>query len=203
MFNAAKYADYVVGKPEFFKMLFIVMEFARVKGKTIFYIESIRAIDIVYNWMVYTFPELQGHIGILHSKIPDEARDIQTQMPIILTTIKSCGEGKHIDNLALGVLLAAPYSSKPLLRQVLGRMRNYDTMLIYCIDHGFQKIKGYYQASLGMFAKYALDISDLNLRGNDLLNEAYMRSLSNRNQYYENLYCQPKEGKIKVVSLVK
>ena len=202
MFNAAKYADYVIRKPEFFKMLFVIMEIARVKGKTIFYVESISAIDTIYNWMVYTFPELEGNIGILHSKIPDELRDIQTQMPIILTTIKSCGEGKHIDNLALGVLLAAPYSSKPLLRQVLGRMRNYDTMLIYCIDHGFQKIKGYYQASLGMFAKYALDVSDLNLRGNDLLNEAYIRSLSNRKQYYEELYCQPKEGKIKVMSLI-
>ena len=202
MFNAAKYADYVVNKPEFFKMLFIVMEIARVRGKSIFYIESIHAIDIIYNWMVYTFPELEGQIGILHSKIPDEVRDYQTQMPIILTTIKSCGEGKHIDNLALGVLLAAPYSSKPLLRQVLGRMRNFNTMLIYCIDHGFQKINGYYQSSLGMFAKYALDVSDLNLRGKEKLDGAYMTSLRNRNQYYEELYCQPREGKIKVVSLV-
>lgn len=202
MFNAAKYADYVINKPEFFKMLFIVMEIARVRGKSIFYIESIHAIDIIYNWMVYTFPELEGQIGILHSKIPDEVRDYQTQMPIILTTIKSCGEGKHIDNLALGVLLAAPYSSKPLLRQVLGRMRNFNTMLIYCIDHGFQKINGYYQSSLGMFAKYALDVSDLNLRGKEKLDGAYMTSLRNRNQYYEELYCQPREGKIKVVSLV-
>ena len=202
MFNAAKYADYVVNKPEFFKMLFVVMEIARVRGKSIFYIESIHAIDIIYNWMVYTFPELEGQIGILHSKIPDEVRDYQTQMPIILTTIKSCGEGKHIDNLALGVLLAAPYSSKPLLRQVLGRMRNFNTMLIYCIDHGFQKINGYYQSSLGMFAKYALDVSDLNLRGKEKLDGAYMTSLRNRNQYYEELYCQPREGKIKVVSLV-
>ena len=54
-----------------------------------------------------------------------------------------------------------------------------------------------------MFAKYALDVSDLNLRGNDLLNEAYMRSLNNRNQYYEELYSQPKKGKIKVVNLIE
>jgi hypothetical protein len=81
-------------------------------------------------------------------------------------------------------------------------MRNFNTMLIYCIDHGFQKINGYYQSSLGMFAKYALDVSDLNLRGKEKLDGAYMTSLRNRNQYYEELYCQPREGKIKVVSLV-
>ena len=186
-FNASLYAKYAIHRPNFYTMLFILIEMAMKRGKTIFYIENNDSIDFIYRWIMNTFPELQGRVGILNSKVAEEIKEEQKQKDIILTTTKSCGTGVHIDHIALGVILAAPFSTETILRQMLGRMRDYNTTLIYCIDHGFSKIRSYYQSSLGMFARYALDITDVDLKG-DKLNEAYQKVLMERTMRFEREY---------------
>ena len=189
-FDILKYIDYVVKRPNFYKLLYVLVAIAKKRGKTLIYIGKNDCIDTVYQWMNYWFPELRGNIGIYNSTIQDkDIKADQLNKYIILSTIKSCGAAIDIADLKLTIVLANPFKSKVIARQSLGRTRDKDTMYIEVVDKGFAVLKGYYKSKQGVFAKYATKCTDINLMDADLefqYEKLYAKSQEYYNQFSKN-----------------
>lgn len=200
-FLAIKYIDYVVKRPNFYELLFILLEIAKTKGKTLIYIGKVDAIYRVYNWIMYNFPELNGMVGMYHSRMDPDIKEAEKEKLIILSTIKSCGAATDIKGLQLTINLANPFSSNVIARQTLGRTRDKGTMYIDVVDTGFATLRGYYKHKQGIFSKYALDFRDVILR-KDMLHEKYMQMFANKMEWYNKLYSKDSDKKKKVMHLV-
>jgi len=184
-FDRNNYTNYVVTKPEFYKLIYILMDIARKKnGKTLIYIGTNWAMNIVYNWMNYHFPEYQGQIGIYNSTVPKETKQEQLNKKIILSTTKSCGAAVDIAGLVLTIVLAEPFKSEVLARQTLGRTRDSDTFYIEAIDRGFLAIKNYYKAKQPIFNKYATECKDVFITDAQIDN-TFQQILANRQREFE------------------
>ena len=199
-FSAVKYADYVVHRPNFYELLFILLEIAKTKGKTLFYIAKNSSIDRIYDWIMYTCPELNGRVGIYNSTVPAEMKAAMTEKDIILTTIQSCGEAVDIYNLKMVVCLASPFQSPIFVEQTFGRCRDYDTMYILVVDSGFPTIRAYYRNTAGIFARYAMDMNDVYLK-DPQLHESYRDMFQNKMQFYYSMYKNQKRDRIEVIKL--
>lgn len=106
---------------------------------------------------MYNFPELNGMVGMYHSRMDPDIKEAEKEKLIILSTIKSCGAATDIKGLQLTINLANPFSSNVIARQTLGRTRDKGTMYIDVVDTGFATLRGYYKHKQGIFSKYALD----------------------------------------------
>lgn len=157
-----RYIDYVTKQPNFYKMMYIVMDMVLAYGgRALFYIGTNEALLRVYRWMNINYPELIGDIGVFTSIVSKENKLAEREKKIILSTTKSAGLGEHIEGLKTTVVLAEPFKSEVLARQSLGRTRDRDTTYIELVDLGFSYIKNFYYAKLKVFNKYALSTSDI------------------------------------------
>ena len=172
-FSMIKYASYIINRPNFYKILYVIIDMCmNMDGKILIYIGRNESIAIVYNWMLYNFPFLNGCVGIYNSTIPKEYKEAQLNNKFILTTTKSCGAAMDIKGLKATILLVEPFGSEVLARQTLGRTRDANTYYIEIVDTGFNAIRNYYFKKLKIFNKYATQCSNILL--NDLtLNEKY------------------------------
>lgn len=172
-FDRNEYVNYVVRKPEFYQMIYLLMDFARKQnGKTLIYIGVNNAINLVYHWMEYYFPEYRGRIGIFNSLVPKEEKQAQLDKDIILSTTKSCGAAIDISGLVLTIVLAEPFKSEVLARQTLGRTRARGTRYIEIVDRGFATIKNYWKQKQPIFQKYATSCKDVFLSDKELTAKA-------------------------------
>ncbi len=156
-----KYVNYVVNQPNFYKMLYIIMDMViKCKGRVLFYIGTNDAILKVYKWMGDNYPEFIGDVGIYTSLMSKEDKLIEREKKLILTTTKSAGAGEDISNLKMTIVLAEPFKSEVLARQSLGRTRNKDTIYVELVDMGFTYLRRYYQEKLKVFNQYAKSTTD-------------------------------------------
>lgn len=181
-FSMTAYCNYIIHKPNFYHLLRILVEKILAKGKTLIYIGTLEAIDVVYRWIEYNYPELQGQIGIYTSNIPKEAKPEQLNKLIILSTIKSCGAAMDIDGLAMTIVLAEPFKSSVLAIQTLGRTRGIGTDYAEIVDSDFAVLYHYYKAKQNTFAKYALSNSRIDLRSSKLLFAYARKSIYDQQQ---------------------
>ena len=146
-----KYVDYVVKKPNFYKLLRILIDMInKVNGKVLIYIGTNAAIVTVANWILKHYPELYPEVGIFTSIIKEDKKS-QLDKRIILSTTKSAGAALDIKDLKMTIVLAEPFKSEVLARQTLGRTRNYNTLYIDIVDVGFSYCKSYYNAKKSIF----------------------------------------------------
>lgn len=156
-----KYINYVVKQPNFYKMLYIIMDMViKCKGRVLFYIGTNEALLVVYKWMLDNYPEFGNNIGIYTSLLTKEDKLKEKDKKLLLSTTKSAGLGEHIEGLKMTIVLAEPFKSEVLARQSLGRTRDPNTIYVELVDMGFKYIRKYYNAKLPIFNKYAQSTSD-------------------------------------------
>jgi hypothetical protein len=159
-----KYMEYLTTKPEFYKMLRVVMDLViKCKGRALLYIGTNNGILRVYHWICENYPEFIGNIGIFTSLVSKEDKVKEKKKRLLLSTIKSAGLGEHIDGLKMTVVLAEPFKSDIIARQTLGRTRDDNTMYIEMVDMGFRYTMKYYYAKQRVFNTYAKDVSDMTI----------------------------------------
>lgn len=173
-----KYTNYIVHNENFYKVLHIIMNrIINHGGKTLIYIGTIQAIEVVYNWIINTYPEFRYNTCILNSNIEDKGVIYRNQ--IILSTTKSCGAAIDITYLKRTVVLAEPFKSEVLARQSLGRTRDENTEYIEVVDRGFKIIGNWFNYKRSVFQKYALSCKIISLSDSDL-NTLYMKIINER-----------------------
>lgn len=179
-----KYIDYITKNPEFYKMMYIVMDLVlKCKGRVLIYIGTNEAILRVYEWICNNYPELIGDVGVFTSLMDTRAAKLkEREKKIILSTTKSAGLGEDIKGLKMTVVLAEPFKSEVLARQSLGRTRDKDTMYVELVDMGFKYIKNFYLSKLPVFNKYASSTEHLFIDSYEL-NARYNRLKEDRDEY--------------------
>ena len=167
-----KYINYVTRKPEFYKMLRIIMDMVKSAinkgGRVLMYIGTNDGILRVYHWIAENYREYIGDIGIFTSLVNKESKLKEREKKILLSTTKSAGLGEHIEGLKMTIVLAEPFKSSILARQSLGRTRDNNTFYIELVDMGFIYCKKFYYAKLPVFNKYATDVSDTIIDSHEL-----------------------------------
>ena len=185
-FNRNKYTDYLVSRPNYFKILRILMEVISTnttpEGKVLIYIGTNYAIGVTYNWLHYYFPRIP--IGIYTSAVPKEIKRSQLDNKIILSTTKSAGEALDLSGLEMTIVLDEPFKSPKLAIQSLGRTRAKDTKYIEVVDTGFKPISNFYKAKQEVFEKYATKRTRINLSQEDL--DSQVASLDARDSELRN-----------------
>ena len=167
-----RYTDYVVKKPNFYKLLRILLDMIdKVNGKVLIYIGTNAAIVTVANWIEKHYPEMYRQVGIFTSMIKEDKK-AQLDKKIILSTTKSAGAALDIKGLKMTIVLAEPFKSEVLARQTLGRTRDNNTIYIDIVDMGFTYCKAYYNSKRPIFDKYALECSVINLSNDELTAKA-------------------------------
>ena len=202
-FNRNVYTNYVVERPNFYKLLHILIDMIKkVNGKTLIYIGTNQAIQKVYDWMIENYPELKTKIGI-YTSIVTENKEAQLDKQIILSTTKSCGAAIDISGLKLTIVLAEPFKSEVLSRQTLGRTRAKNTMYIDIVDDGFFYTKKYFSSKKPIFEKYATECSNVNLRDDEITDRVntLMDQRSKLNQAVT--FCDPKEDKFYTTAITR
>lgn len=156
-----KYINYVVHQPNFYKMMYIIMDMViKCKGKVLFFVGTNDAIIHVYKWINENYPEFIGDVGIYTSIFDKEQKLEERNKKLILSTTKSAGAGEDITGLKMTIVLAEPFKSEVLARQSLGRTRSNNTLYVELVDMGFVYLKRFYYAKLPTFNKYAKSTSD-------------------------------------------
>lgn len=177
-----KYINYLVNKPEYFRLLTIIMDLAlKTDGKVLIYIGTNAAIMVTYKYLMMRYPELGGNIGIFTTLVSKEEKELNKDKKIILSTTKSAGASMDIDNLKMTVVINEPFKSHVLARQTLGRTRADNTFYIDCVDLGFNQLRRYYNYKRPVFDEYALSCSEIFIRQPDL-EYRYNDIVSKRNQ---------------------
>lgn len=146
-----KYTKYLLNKPNFYKLLTIIMDIAlkntKIYGqKCLIYIGTNEAIQTVYQWIIENFQDIAYDVGIYTSIIPKKEKAEALNKRIILSTTKSTGAASDIPGLRLTIVLAEPFKSEIIARQTFGRTRENNTKYIEVVDRGFnQCVKYYYE----------------------------------------------------------
>lgn len=163
-FNSKAYANYIVKKPNYYKMLRIIMDFIdKHRCKTLIYIATNNAIYETREWLIREYPEYANEIGVYSSLVDKKDKPAQLNKGIILTTTNSAGACSDIPDLKLIVMLAEPFKSAVLAKQTLGRARDRNTLYMEIVDDSFNEIRRYYRYKHVVFSKYALSCKDVNL----------------------------------------
>lgn len=162
-FNIIWYANYLPTRPNYYNMLWIVLEdfvFSKIskEGKVLIYIGTNNSIIRTYDWLKYTYPFYD--IGIFTTLVKKEEKQQQLEKKIILSTAKSAGVAVDIKGLEFTVDICDPAKSQVIIRQKLGRTRDWDTLFIDVVDYGFPELRYYYQSKQKIFRKYARKILD-------------------------------------------
>lgn len=156
-FDRNRYIDYLITRPNYFKMTQIVLDNAikstSPNGKILVYIGTNRAIMVTYNFLKYIFRNVP--IGIFSSLISKEQKKQELNNKIILTTTKSAGAALDIHGLEVTIILNEPFNSPVLARQTLGRTRANNTLYIDLVDTGFKSLMIYYKNKQKIFNRYA------------------------------------------------
>lgn len=177
--NRMAYIDYLVKNENFYKMLTILLDMAlRKPGKHLFYIGTNEAIKIVKSWIYENFPELIGNVGVYTSMTPTENKASELNKKIILSTTKSAGAAMDIKGLVETVNLAEPFKSRVLAQQTFGRTRGNNTVYKDIVDSGFFYTKKFYEFKRPVFAKYATECVEVNMKQNEL--DAKYQSIKDR-----------------------
>ena len=172
-FSAIKYTNYLVTRPNYFKILQILMEIVFKQttpdGKVLIYIGTNSSIMVTYYWLKYYYPTVS--IGLFSSLVPKDKKRDELNNKIILTTIHSAGAALDIKGLEITILLNEPFKSQVYARQTLGRTRARDTKYIEIVDTGFEAIRYYYNYKKKIFRKYAKSMSEIQLSDFELNNK--------------------------------
>ena len=156
-FNIIWYANYLCMKQEYYNVLWIVLDWALERlspnGKILIYIGTNLAIQLTYNWIKYHYRFYS--IGTFSSLVPKEEKKEQLNRKIILSTTKSAGAAVDIKDLEITIDIDDPSKSQVIIRQKLGRTRNWHTTFIDVIDIGFPQLQRYYELKQPVFNKYA------------------------------------------------
>lgn len=159
-FNIIWYANYFVTKEVYYYILRIILDWVLERlssqGKVLIYIGTNFGIQLTYYWLRYVLPF--HSIGIFSSLVPKEEKRSQLDKQIILSTSKSAGAAVDIPNLEITIDLNEPSKSQVIVRQKLGRTRNWHTTFIDLIDIGFPQLRKYYELKRPIFKKYANNI---------------------------------------------
>lgn len=160
-FDRNRYCSYLIKSPQFYKILTIAMEMIFRTGKTLIYIGTNKAIQIVYDWIIENYPELKDQVGIYTTLITNKVeKEKQLDKMIILSTTKSCGAAIDIKGLKMTMVLGEIFKSKVIARQSLGRTRDRDTTYVDFVDVGFDAVEGCYKAKKDIFEKYATSMTE-------------------------------------------
>ena len=188
-FDKNKYSKYVVQQDNFYKLLHILIKLAINNGdKNIFYIATNDAIKIVYKWIIDNYPELSNDVGIYTSIITENKKE-QLNKKIILSTTSSLGAAMDVKGLKMVVVLAEPFKSEVKARQSLGRTRDHFTYYIEIVDVGFQRIRRYHTSKMPIYKKYALSVSKIVLK-DDELDRRVSAILNERNILYRPFFIE-------------
>lgn len=154
-FDRIKYVSYIVERPNFIKLLIILINMViSMNGKILIYIGTNQGITKVYNTIIDHFPFLEPYIGI-YTSIVKENKENNLYKKIILSTTKSCGAASDIADLRVTINLAEPFRSEVLAQQTLGRCRADNTLYIDVVDQGFYFTKKYFESKKPIFSQYA------------------------------------------------
>lgn len=179
-FDRIKYENYLVTRPNYFKLLRILMEIIKHRlspeGKCLIYIGTNYAIQITYNWLSCYFKNLS--IGIFTSLVDKDSKRDQLNNRVILTTTKSAGAALDIPGLEITIILDEPFKSKQIAIQTLGRTRAKNTLYIDIVDTGFRSLRYYYKSKLPAFQKYATGCKELVISDNEL--DSRVKEIDNR-----------------------
>lgn len=172
-----RYTDYVAHQPNFSKLLIIIMDLAlkatmKPGTKMLFFIGTNKAIGVVYEFLINTFPFLENDIGIYTSVVSKEEKEIAKTKRVILSTTKSAGAAVDIPGLKVTVVLAEPFKSEVITKQTLGRTRADNTMYIEAVDKGFSQCMKYYYDKQSILKTYAKSCSVIRLSDLDLENRS-------------------------------
>lgn len=182
-----KYCNYLTTKPEFYKLLNVVLDLClRADGKCLIYIGTNYAISVIYRWLNNNYPELYNNIGIYTTLTAPDLKSEQKEKKIILSTTKSCGAAMDIKDLKMTINLAEPFKSEVLAIQTLGRTRADDTFYIDIVDMSFIQCRKYYYYKKPIFEKRAMSCTEINIDENEL----NMRNINIRKERVTRL-CRP------------
>lgn len=182
-FDRNRYVSYVVNRPNFLKLVIILIDMVyNTNGKILIYIGTNSGISVVYNYIISQFPFLNGFVGIYTSAVEKDEKEANLYNKIILSTTKSCGAASDIKNLRCVINLAEPFKSEVLSRQTLGRCREDNTLYIDVVDTGFFFTKKYYESKKPVFSMYAKSCKDIYMSDEEL----EIRSNAIQNKYSTN-----------------
>lgn len=164
-FNRLNYIDYIITRPNLYKLIFVIMDLCiPLGGKILFYIGKIEAIAYIADWMRYNFPLLANDIAIFNSTVSKEEKEmILRDKRIILSTTKSCGAAMDIQGLKCTVVLTEPIGSPVVTQQSFGRTRDDNTYYIDVVDEGFPALRRYHENKKEIFDKYATECIEVNV----------------------------------------
>lgn len=136
-FNSYKYIDYELNEVNntLIKVVFNILEnVLKLDGKILITSPKKSSVDLIAKSV---YEKFGIEVGTIYSKNNDEENKRNKDKRIISSTIKSVGEGSDIKGLRVLINLE-PVSSKLLIDQVQGRLREYgekeDTYLFYPVD---------------------------------------------------------------------
>lgn len=167
-FDRNKYVSYVTQRPNFLKLVTILIDMVLgMNGKILIFIGTNKGITEVRDYVVSQFPFLENYIGI-YTSATTENKDQQLLRKIIFSTTKSSGTASDIADLRVVINLAEPFKSEVLAQQTLGRCRTDNTSYIDVVDNGFYFTKNYYSAKKKVFSKYAKSCKDIVMSDDEL-----------------------------------
>ena len=188
-FDRNKYVSYVVERPNFLKLVTVLIDMViNINGKILIFIGTNAGINVVYDYIITQFPFLNGHVAIYTSAIDKSIKELSLNNKIILSTTKSAGTASDIFDLRCVINLAEPFKSKVLSQQTLGRCRMDNTLYLDIVDQGFYFTKKYYEAKKPIFSIYSKSCADIYMSDEELEN----RSENIINKYNTNkVMCMP------------
>lgn len=93
-------------------------------GKMLILSPTIASVNVIYNYLKKIFPD--ANIGTIHSRNSKATNDkIKAECEILISTVKSCGTGFDVKDLAK-LVVAEQFKSWILADQVSGRLRRRD-----------------------------------------------------------------------------
>lgn len=168
-FDRNSYVSYVVDRPNFTKLVTILIDMLfNMNGKILIYIGTNYGITSVYEYIISQFPFLNGYVGIYTSMVDKDSKEDNLHCKIILSTTKSCGAASDIRDLRCVVNLAEPFKSEVLAKQTLGRCREDNTLYIDVVDNGFYFTKRYYETKKPIFSMYSKSCRDIYMNDDEL-----------------------------------
>lgn len=164
-----KYLDYTVfnkGKEQFFKSIDIVLNSIEDKdGKAGFLLGKKSVVSAMFQYLTKIKGYDEDDIGILTSDIKDKKeRELQKDKKIILSTYKSLGTGLDIPDLRF-MIMCEPFSSKIILKQSMGRLRDIGGKLYYIIilDVGVHSRKNQHDTISKDLLKLSSKVTEFNI----------------------------------------
>lgn len=142
-FDSNAWAEYLFQKPENYKVVYKIIryfinKFYKKKGKVAIILHRNADVEKLYNSLIKKYGEDQ--VGIFTSLKTPKQRIEEVKKKIIISTDKSMGKAKNIDNLRF-IINTHSFGSKTVAEQMLGRLRyneKFKSIFIDLCDEGFR-----------------------------------------------------------------